>query len=329
MSSRRPDSFANPYVNISLDGAATNQALLDLTAGAAGDDGAGVLAGDVKLSGDSTIEFAAGQIKTIAAFSDLKLAGADAFIETSGAPGSNSALHGLAQIVGDLDLEDGATIATSGNLDLSGQLALSSATPDGESQFRIGGRLTNSGGLYIGGALSSSWAAVTVDALTNTGTINIVGLSTSASTLNVAGSAAGFGTAGLVTGDVQVGSYGAIVFASGQITAIAANSKLSLAGSNCFIADRDDLGSSSALLSASGLSTDNCPSISARLSRQTLEWSTSEISTWTPQRTPADRTSRSAARLVNRGTLSIGNNLMESSDGVAAPGPSTTRGPST
>ena len=48
------------------------------------------------LSGDSAIEFASGQITSLAAAAHLLLDGNDAFIEDSTALGSNSALTGLA-----------------------------------------------------------------------------------------------------------------------------------------------------------------------------------------------------------------------------------------
>ena len=52
----------------------------------------------MQLSGDSAIEFASGQITSLAADAQLILDGNDAFIEDSTALGSNSALTGLASI---------------------------------------------------------------------------------------------------------------------------------------------------------------------------------------------------------------------------------------
>ena len=65
--------------------------------GGAGFGTAGVLSGYVELSGDSAIEFASGQITSLAAGALLILYGNDAFIEDSTALGSNSALTGLAR----------------------------------------------------------------------------------------------------------------------------------------------------------------------------------------------------------------------------------------
>ena len=52
----------------------------------------------LQLSGDSAIEFASGEITSLAADAQLHLNGNDAFIEDSTALGSNSALTGLASI---------------------------------------------------------------------------------------------------------------------------------------------------------------------------------------------------------------------------------------
>ena len=58
----------------------------------------GSLSGSVRLAGDSAIEFASGEITSLAANAQLRLNGNDAFIEDSTALGSNSALTGLASI---------------------------------------------------------------------------------------------------------------------------------------------------------------------------------------------------------------------------------------
>ena len=86
----------------------SDQALLDVTAGAAGFGAAGVLSGNVDLSGDSAVEFASGQITSVAADGKLSLRGNDAFIEDSAALGSNSALTGLSNVAGTLYLSVGA-----------------------------------------------------------------------------------------------------------------------------------------------------------------------------------------------------------------------------
>ena len=72
----------------------------------------------LQLAGDSAIEFASGQITSLAASAQLNLNGNDAFIEDSTALGSNSALTGLASIGAGatFDLENGAAVSTTGAL---------------------------------------------------------------------------------------------------------------------------------------------------------------------------------------------------------------------
>ncbi|HTV34282.1 MAG TPA: hypothetical protein VME69_14505, partial [Methylocella sp.] len=61
-------------------GSSSEQALLDVR-GAAGFGTAGTLTGTVDLTGNSAIEFASGQITTIASGATLDLNGPAAFIE--------------------------------------------------------------------------------------------------------------------------------------------------------------------------------------------------------------------------------------------------------
>ena len=155
---------------IRLLGSTTNQALLDVT-GSAGFGAAGVLSGNVRLTRDSAIEFKSGQITSLAAGAQLHLNGSDAFIEDSTALGSNSALTGLASIGAGatLDLENGASVSTTGALVTDGFISL--ANGGGGSSLTLAGALTNSRDLRIGnGALSAS-DKVTAAALDNTGDI--------------------------------------------------------------------------------------------------------------------------------------------------------------
>ena len=94
--------------------------------GSAGFGAAGVLSGDVRLDGDSAIEFASGEITSLAANAQLNLIGSDAFIEDSTALGSNSALTGLASIGAgaSFDLQNGASVSTTGALVNDGHVLL-------------------------------------------------------------------------------------------------------------------------------------------------------------------------------------------------------------
>jgi hypothetical protein len=98
------NAHANTYEPlIRLIGSSVNQALLDVGS-AAGFGAAGVLSGHVELEGDSAIEFASGEITSLAAGAALTLKGNEAFAEDSTALGSNSALTGLASVRGSLHL---------------------------------------------------------------------------------------------------------------------------------------------------------------------------------------------------------------------------------
>ena len=70
------------------------------------------------LAGDSAIEFASGEITSLAANAHLHLNGNDAFIEDSTALGSNSALTGLASIGAGaiFGLHNEAAVSTTGAL---------------------------------------------------------------------------------------------------------------------------------------------------------------------------------------------------------------------
>ena len=128
--------------SIYLTGSGANQALLDVT-GSAGFGAAGVLSGYVRLAGDSAIEFASGQITSLAAAAQLHLNGNDAFIEDSTALGSNSALTGLASIGAGatFDLENKASVSTTGSLANDGTVDVdANVRRDGGSSLTVAGR---------------------------------------------------------------------------------------------------------------------------------------------------------------------------------------------
>jgi hypothetical protein len=144
-----------------------------------------------------------------------------------------------------------------GNVGNSGTLDLDPYQNEGGSSLAIGGTLTNRGTINVGpyrlGSYGTLSAASTIAAvsLNNLGTINLFGSTTAEATLDIV-SAAGFGVAGVLTGDVNVAYDALVEFASGQITAIAPHSELSLFGPHAFVADASDTSSNSAL---KGLST--------------------------------------------------------------------------
>ena len=183
---------------IYLIGSATDQALLDVS-GAAGFGATGILSGYVRLAGDSAIEFASGEITSLAVGAHLGLVGSDAFIEDSTALGSNSALTGLASIDAGASfaLHDGAAVSTTGALVNDGDVYLDTSRGDGGSSLTVGGTLTNSGHLAIGNAKLSASDKVTAASLDNTGEIHLTGSSGNQALLDVTGSA-GFVNGGTV-----------------------------------------------------------------------------------------------------------------------------------
>jgi hypothetical protein len=238
---------------IYLIGSSADQALLDV-AGSAGFGTAGVLGGYARLAGDSAIEFESGEITSLAAGSHLGLNGSDAFIEDSTAEGSNTALTGLASIGAGatFTLHDGTAVSTTGALVNDGNVYLDRVDGNGGSSLTLAGALTNSGSLTIGNRHLSTSDKVTAASLDNTGNIYLTGSSADQALLDVAGSA-GFGTAGVLSGFVDLTGDSAIEFASGQITRLAYTFFLN--GNDAFIEDSTALGSNSALKGLSEVDT--------------------------------------------------------------------------
>ena len=205
----------------------------------------------MRLSGDSAIEFASGQVTSLGYLATVSLDGNDAFIEDSTALGSNSALTGLALIGGHaaFTLENGAAVSTTGALVNGGYIALDANAGDGGSSLTVAGALTNSysGTLAIGNATLSGSDKVTAESLDNTGRIYLFGSSANQALLDVTAGSAGFGTAGVLSGSVTLAGDSAIEFKSGQITSLAAGALLDLNSSDAFIEDSTALGSNSAL----------------------------------------------------------------------------------
>jgi hypothetical protein len=159
-------------------GSAAHTALVDVTTGGAGFGTAGTLSGSVTLNSYSAIEFLSGQINTIGAFSTLSLVGASAFVEDSTALGSNSALNGLADVAGSLNLIHGAAVSTTGALVNDGTVGLDADFGDqGGSSLTVAKTLTNTGNLNIGNLGLSSSDSVTANSFVNRGTVDLSGKS--------------------------------------------------------------------------------------------------------------------------------------------------------
>src|SRR5208337_309793 len=190
-----------------------------------------------------------GQITSLAGSLDLN--GTDAFIEDSTALGSNSALTGLASIGAGatFSLENGASVSTTGALVNHGTVNVDANAGDGGSSLTVAGALTNSGSLNIGPGYLNLSASDEVPAasLDNTGGISLASEGTNQALLDVTAGSAGFGTAGVLSGNVGLLYDSAIEFASGQITSLANGASLGLDGYDAFIEDSTALGSNSAL----------------------------------------------------------------------------------
>jgi hypothetical protein len=181
---------------ISLTGFRANQALLDVTGSAA----FGALSGYVQLAGDSAIEFVGGEITSLAAFARLQLNGNDAFIEDSTAPGLNSALTGLASIGSGatFDLENGASVSTTGALANDGNVYLNTNAGDGGSSLTVAGTLTNAN-LAIGNTRLSASGKVTAAALDNGVSVALVGNGANLAALDVSGATTNNGSISITT----------------------------------------------------------------------------------------------------------------------------------
>jgi hypothetical protein len=188
---------------IGLTGSFTgaNQALLDVT-GSAGFGTAGVLTGEVQLAGDSAIEFASGEITSLAQYAILALDGNDAFIDDSTALGSNSALTGLASIGGGalFGLSNGVSVSTTGALTNNGSIGLVAGSGEGGSSLTVAGALTNTGTLSINSEVSTS--SVTASSFVNSGTVDLTGAGTNQAALDVSGATTNNGSI-LIASDTE------------------------------------------------------------------------------------------------------------------------------
>ena len=208
-------------------------ALLDVTGAAPS-----TLTGIYEVSayaGSSAIEWGSGGITSIGngtSSGEVVLSGALAYMET-GATSSNSALKSLTTIAsdGNLQLEDGASVTTTGALTVAsgGELDVDSNGAGG-SLLKTGGALTNNGSMQagnyymtssstanVGGSLTnSSTGVINVDAANTAGlnsVLEVTGPSlTNAGTINLAGEA---GNAELeINGNVTISGAGKVILSN-------------------------------------------------------------------------------------------------------------------
>ncbi len=204
---------------ISLYGSSTAEATLDVGS-AAGFGAVGTLYGKVNLyGGDALIEFASGQITTIAAGGDLLLFGSHAYLADASDTSDNSALAGLKTVDGFLVLHNGASVTTTGAVSNSGTIALDRLSHDGGSSLAIGGTLTNDGTIQIGpsdGTLSAA-SAMKAASVVNNGTINLHGNGAIRATLSSTGPINDDGAIALSNG-ASLTTTGALSIVGGTLT---------------------------------------------------------------------------------------------------------------
>ena len=225
-------------------GATPSRAMLDVLSAAPG-----TLSATTSLEGNALLEFASGQIVAIAGGVTLQLNGAAALVADAATPGSNSALTGLADIGGTLDLLNGASATLTGDLTNAGFLRLDSDaySTEGGSSLTVDGTLTNSGHLVIGPSTHglSADSTLTVGALTGGGSIELhgsFGAAPKRAAIDVLAAAPG-----TLNATTTLDGDALLAFASGQIQAIAGGVTLQLNGTKAFVADAADTGSNSAL----------------------------------------------------------------------------------
>ena len=209
---------------IDVDGGNTNQAVLDVISASA----PSTWSGTVNVNNDGLLEFAGtGGISTIAAGAQINLFGADALVAAAGlGTTSNTALTGLSSILGQLSLQDGATLSTTGDLSNGGNL-LVNAGGTGGSTLMIGGTLSNSNFVQVGN--NGPATTVTAGGLSNTGRIDVDGGNTNQASLNVTGAAVNTGTIN-INGFADLDISGALT-GSGTVN-IGANAQLAVAGAS-------------------------------------------------------------------------------------------------
>jgi hypothetical protein len=196
-------------------------------------------------------------------------------------------------------------------------------TFEGGSSMNIGGALINSGdltGLFIGSDYLSAPDEVTAASLDNSGVIDVAGslYTANQALLDVTTGVAGFGTAGVLSGCVGVTGDAAIEFVSGQITSLAANASLELAGPNAFIEDSTALGSNSALTGLASIGSLAILELGGGASESTSGALVNNGDVILDQYLGGGTTLSIGGVLTNSGSLDIGNIRLSSPDSVTA-----------
>jgi hypothetical protein len=240
------DNTADGSLTVAGSFAAPERALLTVKS-AAGFGVAGQLTGNVDVEGDASIQFANGQITTIDSAAKLALFGPQATIADLATPTTNSALAGLSNISGELEIDDGVKISTLYGLVVDGTLQVDGSFGGSVLAVKKTLTVTTSGRVFIGSGSLEQTSQVSAAALANSGSLTLTGGATQYAVLNVAGPAS-FGTAGHVTGNLSLSGPARIQFGgAGVLTAIDTGASLFLTGATAVIANATSSTTNSAL----------------------------------------------------------------------------------
>jgi hypothetical protein len=180
------------------------------------------------------MEYASGQIATIASGVTLSLNGAQSRVVDAADTTTNSALTGLSENDGSLDLLNGNSIAAAADVLNAGFIGLDpdAFSNEGGSGFGVAGKLTNSGHIQVGQTTPTLSATATLSAgtMANSGSIGLYGNGANAALLTVNGTASSSGTITIGSG----GTLQASTFAESgglvNVTGLLSASTVSLTG---------------------------------------------------------------------------------------------------
>jgi hypothetical protein len=286
------------------------------------------IAGNLRVSGDATLEFASGGITYIGPGHTLELDGSGAQVLTDN--GKSSALSTLTTDYGTLELNGGisygaggASVTTAKAFANYGNIYVDSYYGgSGGSTATFGGTLTNDGTTDIGNTDLSASTTVKATTLVNNDTLVVQGNTTSGTT-NKASLILSGKAAAASTGYVRVSGDATLEFGSGGITSVGAGGQLELDGSGAQILT--SAGASSAL---SGL-TANSGTLELNggsgygaggASLTTTKALTNSLNVYIDSYYGGDGGSKATfgGTLTNSGTLDIGNTDLSASTTVQA-----------
>jgi hypothetical protein len=129
----------------------------------------------IELQDTALLQYASGQITSIAKDAGLLIGGASSFVADADDPTESSALFGLSSIAGAFDVGNGAEVSITGNLNVTGTLGVDDADVyDAGGGLSVAGDLTNSGSVNIDYTIGNTDGSLQVAGdFSNYGTVNI------------------------------------------------------------------------------------------------------------------------------------------------------------